>query len=221
MCLRGDLSQLPTKVPARSSDVAIRSQSPHYWPRAQSVDRKHAGLHTKRGPRPHAGGRRARPPVIGPPGRRRWPAPGLTAERCGRQQRQRALWDVEQISSRCRDQAQRCAVYHLTLYNWAHTSTKWRWLRRQRQGGQSLLGQREDVPPHLYRLPFSADTLWSKPDKPTHLLRSGFCLRVLLIACNTMVIGRVGVCASGATPLRRSHHPAPALPLRLPSPPPC
>lgn len=82
-------------------------------------------------------------------------------------------------------------MYHLTLYNWAHTSTKWRLLRRQRQ---SLLGREGvggDVARHLYR-PFCLDTLWSKTDKPTHLRWSGFCLHFLLIACNTMVIGRGG-----------------------------
>lgn len=139
----------------------------------------------------HKSGRALAPAdaAIGGAGGRRRPALGLTAERCGRQQGQRALWDVEQYPPAVGTEARRSAVYHLSLYNWAHTSTKWRWLRRQMQGGQSLPGRREDV---TWTGFLSLQTLWSKTDKLTHLLCSGSCLHLLFIACNTMVIGRGG-----------------------------
>lgn len=89
------------------------------------------------------------------------------------------------------------AVYHLTLYNWVHTSTKWRWLWRPTEVREGRVFQRERrrmLPVTCTVLPPCVlfPSLWTETDKLTHLCPRGFCLHFLLILYNTMVIGRSG-----------------------------
>lgn len=122
------------------------------------------------------------------------------------------------------------AVYRLTLHNWVHTSTKWRWLEDPEQESRgtdragylspSHLNCPPSLPPSLHLLhPFSQVSLW-EGRAPAASSGSkgpvdGFCLHFLLILYSTMVIGSSGrVCIWCNDPPPHTHKP----PLHLPSP---
>ena len=71
--------------------------------------------------------------------------------------RQRALWDVEQISTCLRGCGLCSAVYHLTLHNWVHTSTKWRSLWRPTDMEGRVCQRRMS--------PYCPLSLWTETDK--------------------------------------------------------
>lgn len=113
------------------------------------------------------------------------------------------------------------AVYHLTLHNWVHASTKWRWLWRPTDK-QGRVYQRERrrrmLPVTCTVLPPCCVCLCG--EKRTNWLIwvcGGFCLHFLLFLYNTMVIGRSGrVCIWCNKPTL--HHPNPLLLFIYPAP---